>query len=117
MENELYTRIVKHNTEYAYQRKFAYRKLGKKVSLETMANEIIIGRTLGELSGAEKILQAIVDNKDWDREMIEAELHIFVEKLAEVGSLYLQGKKTIELEDILKMYGYFGKEAQEQTCQ
>jgi len=110
MKSVLFNRVVDQNTDYAVRRKFAYKKITKKVTLEVLSAEIAMARILGELSGAERILQAIVDNKDWDREMIEAELHFFVESLAEIGSVYLEGKKTIGLEDILKMYGYYGKD-------
>jgi len=117
MENELFNSLVKTNTAYASTRSFAYRKSKVKVTPNRLSEEIVIARILGELSGAEKLLQAIVDNKDWDREMIEAELHIFVEKLAEVSSMYLQGKKVIDLEDILDMYGYFGEKGKKETVQ
>jgi len=110
MDNVLFDRVVNQNRDYAIRRKFAYKKITKKVTLEVLSSEIAIARILGELSGAERILEAIVYNKDWTREDIEAQLHLFIESLAEIGSVYLEGKKTIELEDILEMYNYFDKD-------
>jgi len=115
MKSALFNTVVSQNEDYAIRRKFAYKQVTKKVNLTTLYEEIAIARVLGELSGAERLLRAIVENKDWDRETIEAELHIFIENLSEIGSKYLEGKKTFELDDILEMYGYFGKK--KETCQ
>ena len=106
----LFEKVVKEHDAYASKRKFAYKRHTKKITPESLAQEISIGRVLGELSGAERILRAIVENKDWTREDIEAELHLFIESLSEISSLYLKGKKVVDLNNILEIYGYFGKD-------
>jgi len=117
MKSALYDRVVKEGSDYALRRKNAYSSITKKVALGKLSEEIRIARILGELNGAERILRAIVENKDWDREAIEAELHFFIEDLSEIGSTYLTGKKVLGLEDILEMYGYYEKKKKEPTCQ
>ena len=115
MVNTMFEKSAQRNEAYASKRKFAHKAKGKKVTLETLAREVSVARVLGETGGAETILRAIVDNKDWTREDIEAEIHLFIESLAQISSMYLHGKKMIGLEDILEKYDYYAKK--EPTCQ
>ena len=113
MNSVLFKNVMNTSEGYAQRRKYAHRVV-KKITRERLFSEIAIARVLGELNSAERILEAIVDHKDWDREMIEAELHLFVKELAEVAGVYLEGKKVFDLEDILREYGYYKKEETEQ---
>ena len=104
--NELLTYLNK----YAAMRCFSIKKKTKKVTFKMLKDEVIGSRLLGELSGAEKILQAIVDNKDWDRDMIEAELHTFIVELNNLACEYLKLNTLVGVEDILREYGYYEKD-------
>jgi len=105
---QLLTTVVTESDRYAVRRKLALKTLGnKKLSLEKVRQEIIAARVLGELSAAERILQAITTNSDWSKEDIEAELHVFVKDLNNVAAEYLNTGRIIGVEDVLKIYGYF----------
>lgn len=110
MANKLGEFVHNNASNYAERRKYSYKKYTKKSILELLRNEIQTGVILGELSGAERLLKAIVDNQDWDRSDIEAELHLFISNLNNVVSEYLNSNTMVDLEDILEMYGYSSKE-------
>jgi len=114
MGQSLKEKVTKSCERYGNMRKFVYKQKGKKVTLENLKQEVAIARITGELSGAEKILTAICANLDWSREDIEAEIHLYIESLANISSEYLQGKRIVNLEDILSKYGYFDNTQKEE---
>lgn len=107
---DLADKINAESDQYAASRKYAYKKVTKKITGEALRHEINIARYLGELSGAERLLRAIVENKEWTKEDIEAELHVFVQDLNNSAAKMLGKNEVVGLEDILKMYGYFNEE-------
>lgn len=107
---KLLATITTESDRYAIRRKFSYKQHVKKISTEMLRQEIIIARILGELSGAERVLQSIVQNPEWQREDIEAELHFFIKDLNNVAATHLGANKTIDIEDILQIHGYFKKD-------
>ena len=97
---------VAYLSKYATIRNFNVKKHTKKITSSILKEEIIAARILGEMSGAEKLLNAIVDNKDWDRGDIEAELHIYIKDLNNMVCEYLHSNRLLEVDDILKAYNY-----------
>lgn len=105
--SKILERIKKRSDDWAIKRKFIYKKNSKKISPEALRSEINIARFLGEMSGAEEILVAIVNNPEWDRADIEAQVHMFVRDLNSIASEYLGTQKVIDIEEILEIHGYY----------
>ena len=102
-------KVVAYLEKYANMRSFNILSKTKKITPRILKQEIVTARILGELSAAEKIIQAIIDHKDWDREAIEGEMHIYALELNNLVSEYLNADRKMSVDDLLKLYGYFDK--------
>ena len=100
---------VEYLNKYVFLRLSKIKEKTKKITPAIFKEEVIGARLLGELSGAEKVLEAIVQNKHWDREFIEAELHVYIAELNNMACDYLSSNAKVDVGDILESYGYYGE--------
>jgi hypothetical protein len=112
--------LKKDSLDYASGRKFAYASSGvsykkgrKKVSQEDLRKEVAVARILGEMSGAERVISSLVANPEWDRETLEAELHMFVVNCGDAAAELMQSENCIDLEEVLLTHGYYQKAKKE----
>ena len=96
---------------YAKKRCFNVKNVNniKKITLKMLEEELVIARMVGELSGAERVLKAVINNKEWSKEDIEAELHLFIKDVYNTISGQINHNKKIDIEDVLKIYEYYNK--------
>ena len=114
--------VHKDSADYAAARKKVYAKSpntewvtnseGKLVPLITpddLKKEIKLARILGEVNGAERIIASLVGNPDWDRDMLEAKIQIFIYEVLNLVNDVVKGPKEnyLKLQDVLETHGYY----------
>jgi hypothetical protein len=97
--------IWKNSASYAFSRTQEY-KNRKKITPAILKDEITTGRVVGEMANAERILKAIIANPDWNREDIEAELHLLIQDLNNHLCEKLNLENKVDLEKVLSVHGY-----------
>jgi len=106
-KDPLYQSMIDHSNQWAAKRKMFYKNRKIKITGERLAAELRVAKILGYLDSAEHILKAITMNKDWTKEDIEAELHLYLQNLSNIAEEYMGQEKSIDLNFILEQYGYF----------
>ncbi len=106
--------VKKESDRYASRRKFIFadaqkKKLIKKITPETLKQEVLTARILGELSAVERIIEALVKNPELDREQLEAELQLFVVGCNNTAASLLGSDYKITVENVLDVHGYYNK--------
>ena len=100
--------FIKKAAAYATRRKLLYKSARKKdCNPETLRQEVLVARLLGEMAAGERILNAIRDNSDWDVSTIEGELHLFISAVNNEVAKIMDSSRTLDVEDVMKAYGYY----------
>ena len=102
--------VTQRATTYALKRKLLYKNAKKKCNPETLRREVLVAKLLGEMGAGERILRALRENSEWDKDTLEAELHIFISQVNNEVAKILGSNRILEVEDVLRTYGYYGKE-------
>jgi hypothetical protein len=87
-------------------------KVPKKITPMLLRSEIEMAQVIGEVSGAERILDLIINHKNdpnFSFDDLEAAIHVFLETGLNYVSKTYHGVQGFPLERVLKMHGYFEK--------
>ena len=99
--------VFQNATTYAVKRKLLYKNAKKKCNPETLRQEVLIAKLLGEMGAGERILRALRENSEWDKDTLEAELHIFISQVNNEIAKITGSNRILEVEDVLRTYGYY----------
>lgn len=110
---ELKLKFVEEANQHSFKRKLFYQK-AKKITHEILRREIEMNMVLGEVSGAERILDFILTNKKGgtpvEMDDLEAAIHMFISHGLNYVSKTYHGVEAFSIDRVLATHGYYEKE-------
>lgn len=109
---EIKLKFVQEANEHSFKRKLFFRNT-KKITHEVLRTEIEMSMVLGEVSGAERILDFILSNKRAGTPIggddLEAAIHLFISHGLNYVSKTYHGVEAFSIDRVLKTHGYYDK--------